>query len=237
MSILSRFSDIISSNVNAILDNMENPEKMIDEYLRQMLDDLAEVKENTASVMAEETRAKRKVDENEAEVAKYTEYAKKAIESGNDDDARVFLTKKQELEDVGTGLANAYATAHENASKMRQMHDKLASDVETLRQRRNMIKTQAAVADTQEKLNKANDASGSSQDAAASFKRMEDKVSKRLDKAQAMEDLNQEPVDSAKSLEEKYAESTASASVESELETLKADMGLSEPDSENSNQE
>src|SRR5690625_2084265 len=99
MSILSRFQDIISSNINAIFDRMEDPEKMIDQYLRNMLNDLAEVKKNTASVMAEESRAKRLVDDNEAEVNKYHEFAKKAISAGNDDDARVFLNKKQELED------------------------------------------------------------------------------------------------------------------------------------------
>ena len=64
MSILSRFQDIISSNVNALLDRMEDPEKMIDQYLRNLSKDLAEVKQNTASVMAEETKAKRLVDEN-----------------------------------------------------------------------------------------------------------------------------------------------------------------------------
>lgn len=231
-NILSRFSDIISSNINAVLDNMEDPEKMIDEYLRQMLDDLAEVKNNTAAVMAEETRAKRKIDENEAEVLKYTEFAKRALEADNDDDARVFLTKKQELEDLGTSLANAYALAHENATKMRQMHDKLASDIESLRQRRNVIKVQASIADTQEKLNKVKDTTGASSDAASNFKRMEEKVSQRLDQAKAMEELNQEPVDSAKSLEEKYSQSLASASVESELEAMKSSMGLSETDKE-----
>ena len=73
MSILNRFTDIISSNINAVLNRMEDPEKMIDEYLRQLLDDLAEVKSNTAEVMAEESRAKRKVDENEAEILKSLE--------------------------------------------------------------------------------------------------------------------------------------------------------------------
>ncbi len=91
MSILGRFSDIISANVNAVIDRMEDPEKMIDQYLRDMMEDLAEVKQNTAGVMAEETRAKREVDQNEAEVNKYNELAKKALEAGNEDDARIFI--------------------------------------------------------------------------------------------------------------------------------------------------
>ncbi|MBM7541067.1 PspA/IM30 family protein [Amphibacillus cookii] len=226
MSILARFQDIISSNINAVLDRMENPEKMIDQYLRNMMKDLAEVKENTASVMAEETKAKRQVDDNDAEVKKYTELTKKALTAGNEADARVFLKKKQELEDIGVGLAKTYATAHENASKMRQMHDKLASDIEKLKGRRAMLKAQISVANTQEKLNDMTKSAGKAQGAMSSFQRMEEKVTQQLDEANAMASLNEKPVDEAKSLEEKYALDQSSAAVEDELERLKGEMGL-----------
>lgn len=225
MSILGRFSDIISANVNAVIDRMEDPEKMIDQYLRDMMEDLAEVKQNTAGVMAEETRSKREVDRNEAEVNKYAELAKKALEAGSEDDARIFLSKKQEIESVGAGLATSYASAHENAVKMRQMHDKLAKDIETLRQRRSMIKGKLSVAKAQEKLNDVSDNVTRSESAMGSFKRMEDKANRMLDEANAMSELNSEPVDSAKALEEKYASQT-SAAVEDELERMKKDLGM-----------
>ena len=48
MGILEHFTDIISANVNALLDKVEDPAKMIDQYLRQMTEDLAEVKRETA---------------------------------------------------------------------------------------------------------------------------------------------------------------------------------------------
>lgn len=224
MAILSRFQDIISANINAVIDRMEDPEKMIDQYLRDMMEDLAEVKQNTAGVMAEETKSKRLVDENEAEVMKYTNFAKKAIEAGNDDDARVFLAKKQELEDIGTGLANSYAKAHENATKMRQMHDKLASDIEKLRGRRSMIKAQLSVADTQEKLNEVSESIGKTDGAMSAFQRMEEKATRKLDEANAMADLNAQPEDPTKSLEEKYS-SQGSAAVEDELSRLKEELG------------
>lgn len=226
MSILNRFTDIISANINAMIDRMEDPEKMIDQYLRDMLEDLAEVKSSTASVMAEETRTKREVDRNEAEVRKFEELAKKALEAGNEDDARIFLSKKQEVESVGAGLASSYASAHENAIKMRQMHDKLAKDIETLRQRRSMIKGKMSVAKTQEKINEATTNVTQSESAMSSFQRMEDKASRALDEANAMSELNSEPIDKAKQLEEKYASNT-SAAVEDELERMKQDMGLS----------
>ena len=63
MGILKRFKDIMSSNINALLDKAEDPEKMIDQYLRDLQEDLRKVKSETATVMAEEQRCKRQLDE------------------------------------------------------------------------------------------------------------------------------------------------------------------------------
>lgn len=225
MAILDRFGDIIKANVNAVLDRMEDPAKMIDQYLNDMLENLAEVKRSTAGVMAEETRSKRLVDENKAEAAKYTELAKKALVADNEGDARVFIAKKQEIENIGTGLEVAYQAAHENAVKMRQMHDKLVSDIETLKARREMIKAKVAVAKTQDTLNKYGSAAEKTQGAISAFDRMEEKAAKMLDQANAMAELNKEPVDEAKALEEKYA-SKGSAAVDAELDKLKGELGM-----------
>lgn len=225
MAILERFGDIIKSNVNAILDKMEDPSKMIDQYLNNMMDDLAEVKRSTAGVMAEETRTKRLVDENQAEVSKYEEYAKKALAAGNENDARVFIAKKQELENIGAGLMTAYAAAHENAVKMRQLHDKLTSDIEALKARKQVIKSKVAIAKTQETINKVSSVSKRSQGAEDKFRKMEEKANRMLDEANAMSELNMEPIDEAKQLEEKYA-SQGSASVDEELKKLKEQMGI-----------
>lgn len=225
MAILERFGDIIKANINVVLDKMENPEKMIDQYLRDMTEDLAEVKRSTAGVMAEETRTKRLVDENQAEVLKYAELAKKALLASNEGDARVFVNKKQELENIGAGLMTAYAAAHENSIKMRQMHDKLTADIEELKARRNVIKSKVAVAKTQETLNKASAATDKIQGANSAFERMEEKANKMLDEANAMADLNMAPIDEAKALEDKYG-AMGDNSIDEELKKLKDELGL-----------
>lgn len=227
MSILSRFTDIIQANVNAALDKMEDPSKMIDQYLRELTDNLADVKKETAGVMAEETRTKRLVEENKAEIAKYENLAKKALKAGNENDAKIFLAKKQEMESAGAGLQTAYAAAHENAIKMREMHDKLVNDIETLKSRRATIKAKVSVAKTQEKVNKITSASDKANGAMSAFDRMEDKANRMLDEANALSELNTEPIDEAKALEEKYRQEVSSASVDDELEALKKSMGIS----------
>ena len=89
--ILQRFKDIMSSNINALLDKAEDPEKMIDQYLRNLESDLGKVKAETASVMAEETRTKRQLDECQEEINKMQSYAEKAVMAGNDDETKQFL--------------------------------------------------------------------------------------------------------------------------------------------------
>lgn len=226
MGMLDRFADIIKANINDLLDKCEDPAKMIDQYLRDLTEDLAEVKQETAGVMAEETRTKRLVDENAAEVAKYDDLARKALAADNEDDARTFLAKKQQLDARSASLRESYEAACANAAKMRQMHDKLVSDIEELNSRREAVKAKVAVARTQEKVNDFAATADRTAGAMSAFDRMEAKADDMLDRATAMNELNQQPVDDARALEEKYANAGSDAAVDDELAKLKAEMGL-----------
>ena len=153
MGIIQRFADIMSANINALLDRAEDPAKMIDQYLRNLESDLGKVKAETASVMADATRAKRELDECSAEVAKMQSYAEKAIVAGNEADAKQFLMKKNQLVQKQAALQQASDIAQANAVKMRQMHDKLVNDISSLNARRDTIKAKVAAAKAQEKIN------------------------------------------------------------------------------------
>lgn len=224
--ILDRFSSIIKANINDLLDKAEDPQKMIDQYMREMTESLAEVREATAEVMAEESRCKRNLDENQAEIDKYMDFARKALESGNEDDARVFLAKKQELEGLRLGLQETYDAAKNNADKMRQMHDKLVSDIEKLQARSAIIKGKAAVAKTQDKVNDITSSGDSAASAIDAFNRMEAKADAMLDKSNAKVELSQKPSDAAAELADKYAQAGSTAAVDDELAKLKSEMGL-----------
>ena len=226
MAILERFTDIIKANINDLLDKCEDPAKMIDQYLRNLTEDLAEVKKETAAVMAEETRAKRMLDENAAEIRRYEDLARKALTAGNEDDARVFLGKKQQLSEKAASLQATYDTAHGNAQKMRQMHDKLVGDIESLNSRREMVKAKVAVAKTQERVNKLGAGADKAAGAMSAFERMERKADQMLDQANAMAELNAAPVDEAAALEAKYASAAGDSAVDDELAKLKAELGI-----------
>ena len=226
MGILDRFTTIVKANINELLDKAEDPAKMVDQYLVDLTESLAEVKKETAGVMAEETRTRRAVERNAEEAARMEGLARKALAAGNEDDARVFLGKKQKLDATGAELVKAAEAARANAEKMRQMHDKLVGDIEDLKARREAIKAKAAVARTQEMVVGYTSGSDKAESAIEAFNRMEAKVDRDLDAANAMAELNQEPVDEAAALEAKYADAADDAAVDDALAKLKADMGL-----------
>ncbi|WP_313134911.1 PspA/IM30 family protein [Anaerocolumna sp.] len=224
MGILTRFKDIMSSNINALLDKAEDPEKMIDQCLRNLNSDLGKVKAETASIMAEEQRAKRVLDDCNEEIAKMQEYAVKALQAGNEDDARKFLEQKASLTSKQSGLQEAYDLAHTNATNMREMHDKLISDINELESRKDMIKGKLAVAKTQDRINKMTSSVASANNSMASFNKYEEMANKAIDKANAMAELNKSSADnSIKDLTKKYS-SESNASIDSELEALKASL-------------
>ncbi len=227
MGIISRFKDIMAANINSLLDKCEDPEKMIDQYIRNLNKDLGEVKAETASIMAAETRAKRELDECTAEINKFQNYAIKAVQAGNDADAKQFLEKKNQLVEKQTALQQAYTLANANATKMRQMHDKLVKDIDSLNAKRDAIKAKLAVAKTQERLNQVGASVAGAENNMSAFARMEAKADRMLDEANAMAELNIDAeASNIENLAAKYDDVQTDAVVDDELAALKAQLGM-----------
>lgn len=227
--ILGRFKDIMSANINALLDKAEDPEKMIDQYLRNMERDLGAVKAETAAVMAEDSAMKRKVIECRDEIRKMEEYAKKALQAGNETDARLFLEKKESLKIKLESLQKSSETAAANALKMREMHDKLTEDIQKLNSRRDEIKAKVKMAKTTEKITSMTTVTRTGGSISA-FEAMEEKANRMMDEADAMIELNSRAQDDVDELAKKYdsVESSGvnSAKIDEELEKMKKDLGL-----------
>lgn len=223
MSILRRFKAIMTSNVNALLDKAEDPEKMIDQYLRDLNKDLGKVKSETATVMANEQRALRELQECEAEVEKMETYAMKALEVNDEADARKFLQRKVVLTEQAVELAKAHELAVTNSKQMREMHDKLVGDINDLESRRSILKGKAAVAKTQKKMNEMGSSLKGAASTKSAFDQMEDKINQSLDEAKAMALLNKTDDDDIENLMDKYTDKTETE-IDDELEALKRKM-------------
>lgn len=216
MGILSRFSEIMKSNINALLDRAEDPEKMADQMLRNTREQFAEVKAQTASVMADAAKANRDAADCQADIARYQKAAENALISRNEGDAKKLIAQKQKLEEKYKALQQAADLANANADKMRQMYDKLASDIETLEARKDAIKAKTAAAKAQQSINRLVSGLPDTNSSLEAFDRMDAKATKQLDAAMAEAQLNE--TSSSEDLAEKYSGSGSDVSVDSELE-------------------
>lgn len=225
MGIISRFTEIMKSNINAQLDKCEDPAKMIDQTLRELKENFAEVKKETAGVMAAEKEADRAVQECEEQIRKYNLAAENALKANNEEDARTILSRKQPFVDNLVNLKKTQAVAKENSDKMRQMYKKLANDIQMLETKRNGIKATVAAAKTQEKMNQISSGSKRSMASLETFDRMEDKANRMLDSAMAEAELSAD-MDAGNDLVNKYVSGASSSTVDDELAAMKTKLGI-----------
>ena len=106
MGIFTRFADIVSSNINAMLDRAEDPEKMIKMMIREMEDTLVELKSSCAGVIAERKKLERRLDEVRDQCDLWSERAELAVGRGRDDLGREALLEKRRFAELAESLAS-----------------------------------------------------------------------------------------------------------------------------------
>lgn len=227
MGILSRFGDIMRANINDLLTGAENKnaEKLLNQYLRDAREDYAQVRNETASVMAEEAAAKRRLDGINDQMTRYERYAQAAVQAGNDADALKFLEAKGQLQPKKTDAEAAYAQAQANSERMRQMTQKLLTDIQEAESKIGELKAKLRIAESKEKMQQLTEKIGGN--ALGNFDSLAGSIQKRIDAADAKEALDAELAGDREldDLEKKYANTDGGPSAQKELEALKARMG------------
>ncbi len=131
MGIFTRFRDIVSSNINAMLDRAEDPEKLIRLMIREMEDTLVELKAACAGLIAETKKAQRQQDEAAGRAGYWEDKAALAVSRGRDDLAREALVEKrrhqQRADALESELSDHQALVAQYREDILQLEDKLKS--------------------------------------------------------------------------------------------------------------
>ncbi|NCP64032.1 MAG: phage shock protein PspA [Paraglaciecola sp.] len=130
MGIFSRFSDIVNSNINAILDKAEDPEKMVRLIIQEMEDTLVEVRSASAKTLANKKEIANQISKLQAEALDWKAKAELAISKDREDLARAALQEKKKCDDHANVLVNELKLVEEQIGKLQsevgQLQDKLA---------------------------------------------------------------------------------------------------------------
>lgn len=215
MGIFSRFRDIISSNINAMLDKAEDPEKLIRLMIQEMEDTLIELKASCAGAMASQKKIERRLVEAQAKSDKWEARAQLAINKGREDLAREALLEKRaiitKVESLARELGDAEALIEEYQGDIVQLEAKLASVRE---KQRNLV--QRHVHAKRKKKAQEDIRRSETADAFARFESFESRVERMESEAELVN------FGRPASLEEEFDRLAGDDEIEAELAALKA---------------
>ena len=220
MGIFSRMTDIINSNINAMLDQAEDPEKMIRLIIQEMEDTLVEVRSSSARVLADRKTAARRLEQVQAEAASWEDKARLAISKEREDLARAALQEKRAIEEEIAVVEEELKATDEHIAQLNgevgQLQQKL-SDAKA-KQKAMLMRSKTVESRIKVKRQMHREALDSAFQRFEHFERRIDTLESQLDAMDLGRDVAPDLAAEISSLEE-------DARITDELERLKSEMG------------
>ncbi len=215
MGIFTRFSDIISSNINSMLDKAEDPEKMIKLMIHEMEDTLIELKSSCAGVIAGRKKVERKLEEMRAREELWAERARLAVTKGRDNLAREALIEKRRFSVIAEALESELAEYGGIVTQYREDITELENKLNNAKEKKRVLvqrhKRATGKKRAQEDIKRSN-----SSDTMARF----DKLESRIDQMEAEAELVNMP--KKPTVEEEFDNLASDDEIEDELAKIKA---------------
>lgn len=202
MGVFKRISDIISANMNELVEGFEDPERMLKQAIREMEESIAEVTKQTAKAMANEKTLNRELERNRQQVEQWQGRAETAVEAGDDELARKALSRRKEYAKVMAALEDQLEAAREASSVLRRQLGAMKAKLAEAKRSQATLSARKRAADFRKRME--TQASGLSSDvendAFVKFDRMKEKVEQAEAEAEALAelrgaDVESEPID------------------------------------------
>jgi phage shock protein A len=214
MGVFTRFRDIVSSNINAMLDKAEDPEKMIRMMIQEMEDTLVEIKASCAGAIAARKKVERDLEACRGRVKLWSDRAELAVDKGRDDLAREALLEKKRYqereESLEAELDGCSSMIEQYQDDIVQLEEKLA----TVREKQRLLVQRHIRAQnnqrTQKEIRRAD-----TTDAFARFEKFENRI-ERMEAEGDLVNFGRKPT-----VEDEFSRLEGNGDVEQELENLK----------------
>jgi len=222
MGLFGRLGTLIRSNINELINKAEDPEKMLNQVLVDMKQQLVEAKKQVAVAIADEKRIKK---QHEQAIAKAKDWEKKAmlaIRAGDENLARAALQRKAEHDEVAVALGEQWEAQKESVDQLKQALRGLDGKIEEAKRKRNILVSRQKRAEAQRTINETLQGINSTS-AFDTFERMSDRVTQLEAEAEATSEMGGALMES--SLDAQFRALEA-GSVDDELDALKQKMAL-----------
>lgn len=219
MGIFSRMSDIFKANINDLIDRAEDPQKLMDQMVREMTDQLQEAKIQVAKAIADEKRLHQQLKQNELQSQNWESKAMLALKKGDENLAKEALKQKKSYDGLVDSVKTQWEEQNGLSSKLKDNLRALETKIDEARRKKEILIARQKRAEAQKKIHDVMTGL-SDKSAFANFERMERKVMEIEAQADAAVELE------VQSLDDQFKALEAGSGVDDELAALKAKMSL-----------
>lgn len=225
MAIFQRIADIISANINDMIDKAEDPEKMVKQLIIEMEQDVDECTQSLGQVMGSQKVAAKELADAKAKSADWNDKAKIALKAGNEELAKKALDRKVATDQQVAQLQASYDQLTEQVDKLKRQVEALRAKLDEARSRQNVLIARSRAADAAQKATVT--VSSSNFDSAfAKLDAMERKITAKEATAEAYAEINGVDNGIVISDEEEFKKLEHESAVNDQLAALKAEMGI-----------
>ena len=222
MGVLDRISTIMRSNINDMLDKAEDPEKMLDQIIRDMAGAIEEAKGQVAGVIAQEKLLEAEMNNAKRSSDEWSNKAEKAVRAGRDDLAKEALRRQKDFQGIVATYGQQYEAQHQMTTKLRTQLDLLMRKYDDAVRNRDVMVARHRQAIAAQQVNKQI-AAISGLDHTSELARMDRRI--RTEEARAEAEMQLGSGANA-SIDDQFAQLDATSDLDDELSALKGRMGL-----------
>ena len=223
MSWIESFTLVMRSSITALRERVEDPERLLNQLIVDMDEELQHVRASVAAAIADEILLKKKVEKAQAEVVQWDERAGQALKRGDEKSARAALEQKVAAEAQVDSLTAEHRKQQEQTSRLQASVKDLEEKTRQARQRRTLLLARLARAESSRRINDALNRS-ESRSAFKQFDRLERRVEREEAMTEAYDRMDGRDPD-AEELERRFADQERKERVESQLDELKKRIG------------